>query len=71
MGNVAISICRYFDIAPSRQVKSATIDDDATLDLNSDHVAFTISLFKTHLKRNKVKDKVKWKLSHNTDWDSF
>ena len=55
----------------SRQVKSAAIDDDGSLDLNSDHVVFTISLLKTHLKRNKVKDKVKWKLSHNTDWDSF
>jgi hypothetical protein len=46
---------------------SAAIDDDGFLDLNSDHVVFTISLLKTHLKRNKVKDKVKWKLSHNTD----
>jgi hypothetical protein len=26
---------------------------------------------KSHLKRNKVKDKVKRKLSHNIDWDSF
>jgi hypothetical protein len=51
----------------SRQVKSAAIDDDGILDLNSDHVGFIISLLKTHLKRNKVKDKVKWKLSHNTD----
>jgi exonuclease III len=32
-----------------RQVKSATIDDDGSLDLNSDHVVFTISLLKTHL----------------------
>jgi hypothetical protein len=55
----------------TRQVKSATIDDDGSLDLNSDHVVFTISLLKTHLKRNKVKDKIKLKLSHNTDWDSF
>lgn len=23
------------------------------------------------MKRNKVKDPVKWKLSHNTDWDSL
>ena len=28
----------------SRQVKSAAIDDDGSLDLNSDHVVFTISL---------------------------
>ena len=51
----------------SRQVKWAAIDDKGSLDLNSDHVVFTISLLKTPLKRNKVKDKVKWKLSHNTD----
>jgi len=43
----------------SRQVKLAAIDDEGSLDLNTDHVVFTISFLKTHLKRNKVKNKVK------------
>lgn len=41
----------------SRQIKSAAIDDDGSLDLNSDHVVFTISLLKIIWNEIKLKKK--------------
>ena len=59
----------------ANNVNSVFIDEDGQYDLHSDHVIISTCLCNTDTKETKTmstsKDRLFWKITDDTDWDSF